>query len=387
VGVIGTGFAAGAHIDALRRVPEVELVAVAGSDRQRAEALAALHGLRGYADYRVLLEEPAVDAVHTCTVNSLHHDVNLAALEHGKHVLSEKPLAVTSEESEELVAAADRVAERGVVSGVCFNYRHYPMIAELRERVRGGEHGAVHFVHGQYLQDWLLLDTDWNWRVAEAEGAHGGSRAVADIGSHWTDLVQYVTGDAVTEVFADLATLHSTRLRPAQAGSTFTTAEANGGEPVPVDSEDFGTVLIRMASGARGTFTVSQASAGAKNELRFQIDAASAALAWHQERPERAWIGRRSAPNLELVRDPSTLHPRAARLTRLPAGHPEGWADALGNLFADFYAAVAARQAGERYQSDFASFRDGHARVQLVEAVMRSDREERWVPVKAAAPG
>jgi predicted dehydrogenase len=384
VGVVGTGFAARAHLDALARLPGVRAVAVAGRDQRRTGQLALRYGLRPYADHTELLADPAVEAVHTCTVNQRHFELNLAALEQGKHVLSEKPLATGSDQSAALAAAAAAAAGRGVVSGVCFNYRHYPMVAQIREMLRTGEHGAPHFVHGQYLQDWLLLETDWNWRVHPEEG--GASRAVADIGSHWSDLVQHVTGDVIDEVFADLATLHDTRLRPAQHTRTFAPGGADGDlQTVAVRSEDFGTVLVRFRSGARGAFTVSQTSAGRKNGLRFQVDAAHAAFAWDQERPERAWVGRRPGPNLELVRDPGALLPRAARLARLPAGHPEGWADALRNVFADFYATIAARRNGTEHESDVASFADGHARVALVEAVMASHREQRWMRVDAAS--
>ncbi|MEA2180304.1 MAG: hypothetical protein QOG77_3601 [Solirubrobacteraceae bacterium] len=384
VGVVGTGFAATAHIDALLRLPEVELVAVAGSDPQRTAELAARHGVRAYADHHELLADPAVQAVHTCTVNRRHHEVNLAALRAGRHVLSEKPLAMDAQQSGALAVEARRAAERGIVSGVCFNYRHYPMVAQIREMLRTGEYGAPHFVHGEYLQDWLLHDTDWSWRVMPEEA--GVSRAVADIGSHWADLVQHITGDVVEEVFAELATLHRTRRRPASDAATFAGADPDGDtEPVAVSSEDYGTVLLRFRSGARGTFTVSQTSAGRKNGLRFQVDAANAAFAWDQERPERAWVGRRGEPNLQLVRDPAMLLPRAARLARLPAGHPEGWFDALRNLFADFYATVGARQNGAGEQtSEVATFADGHARVALVDAVVASDREQRWTRVETA---
>jgi predicted dehydrogenase len=382
VGVVGTGFAAGAHIEALRRLPEVEVVAVAGRDAARTAELAARHRVRAHAGHADLVDDPEVDAVHNCTINRLHREVSLAALERGKHVLSEKPLAMDSAESAELAAAADRAAAAGVRSGVCFNYRHYPMVAQARELLRSGEHGRTHFVHGHYLQDWLLLETDWNWRVHPDDG--GTSRAVADIGSHWGDLAQHVTGDAITEVLADLATLHPTRLRPERDRSTFSSPGDGAGERVPISTEDYGSVLVRFASGARGAFLLSQVSAGAKNGLRLSVDAADAALTWEQEQPERLWVGRRSGPNLELVRDPSTLSARAARLTQLPAGHPEGWFDALCNVFADFYGGV--RAAGEPYESDVASFADGHARVQLVEAITASSRTERWTPVRAPAP-
>jgi len=381
VGVVGTGFAARAHLDALRRIPGVDVVAVAGSDPGRTGELAALHGARAYCDTLELLDDPAVQAVHTCTVNRLHAEVSLAALERGKHVLSEKPLAIDGGETARLAAAAERAAEQGIVSGVCFNYRYYPLVAQIREMLASGAYGAPHFVHGHYLQDWLLLQSDWNWRLQESE--NGASRAVADIGSHWSDLVQHVTGDRIVAVFADLGRLYSTRLRPDGDRATFAAAGGEGGDWVDVDGEDFGSVLVRFASGSRGSFTVSQTSAGRENSLRFQIDAAHAAFSWDQEHADRAWVGRRSEPNLELVRDPATMLPGAARLSHLPAGHGEGWNDALCNLVADFYAAVAGRRAGRAVETDVATFRDGHARVQLVEAVVRSHREQRWTEVQA----
>ncbi|MDX6625984.1 MAG: hypothetical protein QOE56_973 [Solirubrobacterales bacterium] len=384
VGVVGTGFSARAHLDALARLPGVRAVAVAGRDPQRVEELGALYGLRAYTDYAELLADPAVEAVHTCTVNGLHFEVNRAALEQGKHVLSEKPLATDSEQSAALAAAADAAAERGIVSGVCFNYRHYPMVAQMREMLRSGEHGTPHFVHGQYLQDWMLLETDWNWRINPEEG--GASRAAADIGSHWVDLAQYVIGDVVEAVLADLSTLHPMRLRPERDTQSFEhLGAADEAEPVAVGNEDFGSVLLRFRGGARGSFTFSQTSAGWKNGLRLQIDAAHGAFSWDQERPDRVWVGRREGPNLELLREPAPLLPGAARLAQLPAGHPEGWADALRNLCADFYAAVSARRDGIEHASDVASFADGHARVALIDAVLASHREQRWMPVPTAS--
>ncbi|MEA2419816.1 MAG: hypothetical protein QOE60_2022, partial [Thermoleophilaceae bacterium] len=324
VGVAGTGFAAASHLDALARVPEVEVVAISGSDPEHTRTLAARYGVPHVCEgHERLLDHDGLDAIHNCTINRLHHEVSLGALNRGLHVLSEKPLALDSEQSAELAAAAARA---GVVNAVCFNYRHYPVVAQIRAMLAEGEYGAPHFVHGAYLQDWLLLPTDWNWRLETADA--GLSRAVADIGSHWTDLVQHVTGDSIVEVLADLATLHSERVRPEHEVEAFQQAGGNGTR-VRIETEDFGSVLVRFASGARGSFTVSQASAGRKNGLWFEIDAAKGAFYWHQEDPNRAWVGRRGAPNLELTRDPGAMDPRAARLTRLPAGHPEGWLDAL----------------------------------------------------------
>jgi predicted dehydrogenase len=303
----------------------------------------------------------------------------MAALARGLHILSEKPLALDGAESSELAAAADRA---GVVAAVCFNYRHYPLVAQIRAMIGGAEYGAPHFVHGAYLQDWLLLPTDWNWRLDPNQA--GASRAVADIGSHWADLVQHVTRDEIVEVFADLATLHRKRTRPADGSSTFEAGDGQG-ETVDVRTEDFGTVLARFASGARGSFTVSQTSAGRKNGLWFQVDAAEASFAWAQEDPNRAWVGRRGAPNLEIQRDPAELDPRAARLSRLPAGHPEGWFDALAAVVDDFYSSIEAGANGRAHESDLATFREGHARVCLVDAIIESHREQRWAPVKESS--
>jgi predicted dehydrogenase len=380
VGVAGTGFAAAAHVDALRRLPGVEVVAVAGADGARAREFATRHHIaRSWGSHLELVEDPAVEAVHNCTINRRHAEISLAALAAGRHVLSEKPLAMDSGESEALVAAAERAAGDGVLSGVCFNYRHYPLVAELQGMLASGDYGRAHFVHGSYLQDWLLLKTDWNWRLDPEEG--GLSRAIADIGTHWADLVQHVLGEPIVEVLADLATLHPTRLRPNETTATFLANGPGEAEAAPVSTEDFGTVLFRLRGGARGSFTVSQTSAGHRNGLDLHIDAATASFTWNQERPDRMWIGRRSAPNLELVRDAALLHDGPAAQVRLPAGHPEGWNDALANAIADFHAGVQAARDGREHRLTIASFRDGHERVKLVEAIMTSHRDQRWTPV------
>ncbi|MCW3001813.1 MAG: Oxidoreductase family, NAD-binding Rossmann fold protein [Conexibacter sp.] len=384
VGIAGTGFAASAHVDALRRLPGVEVVAVAGSDGGRAREFAQRHGIaRSWDSHDQLVEDRGVEAIHNCTINRRHAAISLAALAAGRHVLSEKPLAMDTIESAALVVAAERAAHDGVHSAVCFNYRHYPLVSELRGMLASGDYGRAHLVHGSYLQDWLLLKTDWNWRLDPEEG--GLSRAIADIGTHWADLVQHVLGEPIVEVLADLATLHPTRLRPHEESGTFL---ANGpgeaeAEAEPVATEDFGTVLFRLRGGARGSFTVSQTSAGHRNGLALQVDAATASFTWKQEEPDRLWIGRRSAPNLELVRDAALLHDGATQV-RLPPGHPEGWSDALTNAIGDFHAGVRAAREGREHRSTIATFREGHERVVLVEAILASHRDQRWTPVGSA---
>jgi predicted dehydrogenase len=376
VGIVGTGFAAQCHADALRRLNGVRLVGVASRSPGRAsEAAAEMGAAHAYRDVAELIDDAEIDAVHICSTNHLHAQLAATALQAGKHVICEKPLAVDSDGTGDLVAIADTAAASGTLSAVCFNYRHYPIVQRLRTMVADREHGPVHFVHGSYLQDWLLYDSDWNWRVDPAE--NGPSRAMADIGSHWLDLVQHVTGQRVEQVLADLGTLHKARRRPLVKTSTFEAGDGGEFESVAVDSEDFGSVLIQFADGTRGTFSVSQVSAGRRNRLTFELDAAEAALAWDQERPDTAWIGRRRAPSLEYPRDAAL----GVELARLPAGHNEGWRETFYNLFADFYAAVGTRRDGGEPETSFATFADGHHTTLLVEAILESHRSRSWVSV------
>jgi predicted dehydrogenase len=375
VGIVGTGFAATAHIEAVRRIPGARVVALAGSSQKKADAAADALGVdRSFGTVEALLDH--VDAVHNCTPNHLHAAINHAVLDAGKHLLCEKPLALDSRETGALVAAASAAR---AVTGVCFNYRHFPLVQEARSRLASGDLGPPHFAHGAYLQDWLLYPDDWNWRLESSRA--GASRAIADIGSHWLDLVQHITGDRVTAVFADLTTLHAKRSRPAAEVATFERSGAAERETVAVDTEDFGSVALRFASGCKGAVNVSQVSAGRKNRLTWEIDTPTAALAWNQEEPNTLWIGRRDAVNSELVRDPTLLGAQSAPLAHLPGGHQEGWADALKNLVLDFYAAVRARETGDEHVTSVASFADAHRVTLIVEAILASHRAGAWVDV------
>ncbi|MDQ3783334.1 MAG: Gfo/Idh/MocA family oxidoreductase [Actinomycetota bacterium] len=377
VGIVGTGFAATSHIEALHRLPQVQLVALAGSSQAKADISAAEHGIdRAFGSYRELIDDDTVEVVHNCTPNFLHAEVNAAAMDAGKHILSEKPLAMNSAETAPLVQQAEASE---TVSGVCFNYRHYPMVRQAKAMIVSAEYGPVNLAHGSYLQDWLLYATDWNWRL-ESDKA-GSSRAIADIGSHWLDLVQYITGQRVVELCADLSTIHTNRLKPAEWSHTFASANSTGAERVDVDTEDFGNVLLRFDNGARGAMSISQVSPGRKNRLWFEIDAASASIVWDQEEPNHLWLGRRDAANCQLVRDPGLLTPEAARLAHFPAGHQEGWPDGLKNMFIDFYGAIDARRTGEEYTGSFATFSDAHQVLRAVEAIVASHRSRGWVKV------
>jgi predicted dehydrogenase len=377
VAVIGTGFAGGSHVEALRRVPGIEVVAVAGSSGERAQAAAdRLQVPVATGDYRTLLDDAAIDAVHNCTPNDLHHEITAAALDAGKHVLAEKPLAMSSRETADLVARAERA---GTVTGVCFNYRHYPLVAEARAMLADGRAGRPHLIRGAYLQDWLLDAADWNWRLQSERS--GASRAIGDIGSHWMDLLQHVTGRRIARVYARLGRLHEKRLRPAGPTQTFDRGGGAGAEPVAVDTEDFATVLFELDDGCPGVFTVSQVTPGKRNGLTFEIDAGAVSLAWDQELPNALHIGRRDRPNEVLVRDPGLLSPAAAALAHYPAGHEEGWPDGLKNLVLDFYAGVRARRRGEPHDSSVATFADAHRITRAVEAILESQRDGSWVDI------
>lgn len=373
MGVIGTGFAAASHLDALRRVPGVEVAAIAGRTPERAAAAASALGVeRSVDDWRRLLDDPSVDAVHDCTPNHLHAEINTAALDAGKHLLSEKPLGMDAAETAEL---ARRAARSGVVSGVCFNYRHFPLVQEARALL-AGDAGRPHLIRGGYLQDWLLSDTDWNWRLDSSRA--GATRAVGDIGSHWIDLVQHVTGRRLARVYARLGRLHDVRRRPAAAEQTFGRAADAGGEPVEVDTEDFATAMFELEGGCPGVFTVSQVTPGMRNRLTFEVDTRESSFGWDQERPNVLWIGRRDGPNRELVRDPALLSPPAAGIVHYPAGHQEGWPDALRNLMDDFYGAI---REGRAAPATVASFADAHRVMQAVDAIAESGRNGGWVEV------
>jgi predicted dehydrogenase len=369
-GVVGTGFIGVVHVDALRRLG-VEVLGVVGSTRERAAAKGIAPA---YDSYEALLADDRVDVVHITTPNYLHYPQVRQALAAGKHVVCEKPLAVTSEESAELVELA---ASSGLVNCTNFNVRFYPLVQEARERVRAGELGDVWNVHGGYLQDWLARPTDWNWRL-ESDKA-GELRAVGDIGSHWMDVTQFVTGSRIVEVIADLATAIPTRQRPKGEVETFASVKAADLEDAAMSTEDVAHILLRFANGARGSLVVSQVSIGRKNSLRFEVDGSAGALAWDSERNEELWLGRRDEPNELLIRNAALMHPAAAARTHLPVAHTEGFADTFRELYRAVYADV--ERGGPSEAPDYPTFRDGHIENVLCDAVGVSNRERSWVEV------
>jgi predicted dehydrogenase len=303
-GVVGTGFIGIVHVDALRRLG-VEVTGVVGSTPERA---AAKRIAPVYESYEALLEEERVDVVHLTTPNHLHYPQVKQALEAGKHVVCEKPLATTAVESKELVRLADA---SGLVHCTNFNIRFYPMNQEARARIRAGGLGEVWSVHGGYLQDWLATPTDWNWRLEPDKG--GELRAVGDIGSHWLDLTQWLIGQRVVEVLADFGTVVPVRQRPKGEVETFTSAADVERENEEMTSEDLAHILVRYDGGARGSLVLSQVAMGRKNSLRYEVDGSLGALAWDGERNEELWFGHRDSPNEVLLRNPALLTPEAAR--------------------------------------------------------------------------
>jgi predicted dehydrogenase len=370
-GVVGTGFIGVVHVDALRRLG-VEVAGVVGSSPERAAAKAIAPV---YDSYEALLAAEHVDVVHLTTPNHLHHPQVKQALKAGKHVVCEKPLAVTSEQSAELVELAER---SGLVHCTNFNVRFYPIVQEARARIRAGELGEIWNVHGAYLQDWLALPTDWNWRL-EPDKA-GELRAVGDIGSHWLDLAQFVTGSHVTKLLADLWTAIPVRQRPKGEVETFASAADVEREDAPMSTEDIAHILLRFENGARGSVICSQVSTGRKNSLRFQVDGSRGALAWDAERHEELWLGHRDEPNELLLRNAALMHEEAARWTHLPVAHAEGFASTFRELYRAVYADVARGEPAD--EPEYPTFRDGHVENVLADAVAASNRDRAWVSVQ-----
>jgi predicted dehydrogenase len=374
--VVGTGFIGVVHVDALRRLG-VQVLGVVGSTPERARAKSGPIPLpEPYDSFEAMLADDRVDVVHLTTPNHLHYPQVRATLEAGKHVVCEKPLALDSQQSAELVELAER---SGLVHCTNFNIRFYPQCQEARALVAAGRLGEVWNVHGGYLQDWLLLPTDWNWRLEPDKG--GELRAVADIGSHWLDLVQFVTGRRVAELCADLATTIPVRRRPTGPVETFAAADDVEREDAPMTTEDLAHLLVRFEGDARGSAVISQVSAGRRNSLRFEVDGSRGSLYWDAERHEELWLGHRGRPNETLMRDPALLHPDAASRTSLPAGHAEGFADTFKELYRAVYAAVAAGRMPD--EPAFPTFVDGHRANVLGDAVAASARERGWVEVAA----
>ena len=379
--ILGTGFMGRVHLEAVRRVEFVEAAAIAGRNVEAARQLGAGFSISAIAtDYREILRDPEIDAVHICTPNAQHFPMAKDAIEAGKHVLCEKPLATSVEEGEELVSLA---AKKGVRNCVCHNLRYYPMVQQMRRMREAGDLGEILVVQGTYSQDWLLYDTDWNWRVETKAG--GPSRCMADIGSHWFDMAEHVTGLRVTNLCADLQTFHATRKQPKHSVETFANKLLGPEDYIEtaVDTEDFGAVIFRMGTRTRGSVTASQVSAGRKNRLSIEIYGTKSSVAWDQERPDELWSGHRDDGNQIFIKDPSLLKPAARTYADLPGGHSEGYDDTFKQVFRRFYASIRTSTLAPEYPQ----FVDGLRQLRILDAVLESHRALRWTDVTPVAAG
>lgn len=376
--VVGTGFIGPVHVEALRRIG-VHVRGVLGSTPDKSRAAAQSMRLEiAYDDFQSVLDDPQVDSIHITTPNQTHLEFSKRALLAGKHVICEKPLAMNATETAELVALSHSRPHQ--VAAVNYNKRFYPLVQHAREAVAAGEIGEVRGVRGGYLQDWLMYDTDWNWRLVPEEG--GVTRAIGDIGTHWMDLIGFITGLKITEVMADLHTFIPVRRKPKQAVATFVGKEqaaAAETEPVDIYTEDWGAVLFHYSNGARGTMLVSQITGGRKNYCHFEIVGSKGSLAWDVENPNELWIGRRDAPNGILIKDPSLMRPAGRATNSYPGGHTEGFDDSFKQLYAAIYRYI---EAGDfDAPKPYPTFEDGHVEVVLCDKIVESHRTRGWVSV------
>jgi len=377
VGVVGTGFIGPAHIEALRRLGNTEVVALAECSQEIARSKAQTLGVeKYYGDYKQLLQNQEIQSVHICSPNYLHFQMAKEALAAGKHVICEKPLAISRAEARELVELAQKT---GLVNAVNFNIRYYPLMRQVKAMVEKGDVGDILVVQGSYLQDWLFYQTDYNWRLEPEQS--GQSRAIADIGSHWMDLIEHITGLKIQEVCADFATFHKIRKKPLKPVETYAgkVLKPEDYEDVPIYTEDYATVLFRFENGARGVMTVNQVAAGRKNRLYFELDGSKESICWESESPNQIWIGKRDGNNQIMMRDPSLVYPECQGLIDYPGGHNEGFPDTFKQLFKEVYAYLSGDRSGP---PPFPTFKDGLREIVLCETIMASNKNRTWVKAK-----
>ena len=380
MGIVGVGFVGPHHVDAVRRLGYVDVIAVADMNdaiaKQKAEQL---HIPKSYGSYEALLEDPAIQVVHNATPNYLHFPVNAAAIAKGKHVVCDKPLAMTAAEAKKLVELATKA---GIVHAVTFGYRGNPLVQQARHAVASGAIGKPTFIHGHYLQDWLLKDTDYSWRLEPDKS--GNSSALGDIGSHWCDLAMHVSGLKITHVLGDISTMVPKRKKPRAAREAFQTAAGDDFELVDIKVEDLASVLVRFDNGAKGVFTAGQICAGHKNDLVLEICGSIRALRWRQEDQNNLWIGSRDTANEVLQKDPSLIDAEVRGYAHLPGGHQEGWPDANFNVMRDIYGFISAgKKPSEAHPPAFATFEDGYRANAIIETVIDSAKKGSvWTEVK-----
>ncbi|MBQ7921636.1 MAG: Gfo/Idh/MocA family oxidoreductase [Clostridia bacterium] len=373
VGIIGMGYIGESHIEALRRIGICNLTAIADTNYDLALAKAELYGIeKVYKSVDEILADKDIDAIHNCTPNFLHREINEKIIRAGKHLLSEKPLTTTYAEAKELIDIKSEYPE--VEACVNFNYRLNPMVQEIKARIHRDELGDVRVITGQYQQDYLMYDTDYSWRL-EPEVA-GASCAIADIGSHWMDIVQHITGHKIVSVFADLVTVIPVRKKPLNQKETF--KDSDGGEYVEtkVKNEEYAAVIFKTDKGATGVFHVSEVAPGHGCYFGFEVNGSKESYSWNQEQNDRMWIGRRGGNNSLIIRDPNTISADVKPYTSLAMGHPEGWNDAFKNNIYAFYKYIADGKKGERI---FSTLEDAAYIVKLTEAIVESNKNKQWV--------
>ena len=374
--IVGTGFIGPAHLEALRRIPNVEVIALVEVNQELANEKAKQLGIPRAYVFADMLKQDDIDVVHICTPNFLHYSQAKAVLEAEKHVICEKPLAISLQEAEDLVKIAKTT---GLVNAVHFNLRYYPMVRQMKVMREKGELGEVYSIMGSYLQDWLFLQTDYNWRLEPDKS--GDSRAIADIGSHLLDITEYVTGLKITQVMADFSTVHKTRLKPLKAIETYSGKMLTPADyqEVPINTEDHATVLLRFDNGSKGSITVSQVNAGRKNRLNIEIAGSVSAFEFNSERPNELWIGKREKANEQLMKDPSLVHREVSSLVSFPGGHNEGFPDTSKQLFKEVYAAIAAGKQPEH--PTYPTFADGWRELLIGERIVESNKKQAWVNI------
>jgi len=366
MGLIGPGFIAKHHLDAVRRLGDVEIIGIAGSSAASAQRkVKELCAGRAFPHYKELVADPDIDVVHNTTPSHVHFEITMAAVLAGKHVVSDKPLAMTAHECAKLRDAAEKV---GVVNAVTFNYRGNPLVQQARAMIANEELGPLVYIHGQYLQDWTTDDGVYSWRM-DPEKA-GPSSAVADIGSHWIDLAEHVCGTRITHVLADLNTVVSTRYSSGQSAEAFGSRDGGERKPVQIHAEDLASVLLRFENGVRGSLKVSQVLPGHKNDLQLEVNGRISSLRWKQEEQNELWIGRHDGANSNLCKDPSLLIPTAATYAQLPAGHQESWADAFRNVIGDIYSVI--RDHDRQKTATLCTFADAYRTSCVVESMLES---------------
>lgn len=365
VGLIGTGLIGKQHAESISRIPGIELVAITEQNVESLKTQGEFLRANAYTDYKEMIDTEKLDVIHNCTPNVFHYEINKYALERGVHVYSEKPLAITVEQGIELTELA---RNKGLANGVNFNYRNNAMVQDMRMRMKKNDAGKCFLIHGRYIQDWLLYETDFNWRLETKDG--GSSRAIADIGSHWFDTVQTVTGRKVTSVYARNFISHPTRKKNV-AGKQV---------DVTIETEDGSMILFEMEDGVKGTLLVSQVSAGYKNNLFISVDCEKYSMRWDQEQSDRLIIGARDKAQTHLYAAPDAVDAEASRYATLPSGHPMGWADAFTNGIREFYTSIFNKSYTQG--TTYSNFENATYVMKIVDACMKSDTSGLWEKIK-----